>query len=291
MHLEQARQHASRLTGTNADSGHGHVTLVKLAMGRLRELLEKPVLDEEDITAAAKQVEQALSDGLQQFRNDEYLLAAEADFSRLLNDQERAKRALRRAVAKNPASTFIAKALSRVQESERDYVGARKTLNDALRVLPGDKWLNGALARLLERHFPDECRESEACWRRSFTEGDTNYTSQFWFARRLYVNRKVDEAMEKFARLKLARVPFETKVAIAGRIRENGTVKRFNGAISRLESDYAWVTPDGQQRAIYLHCSQVDPNVWQSYRQGDALTFCIGFNYMGPVVTFRGVNS
>src|SRR5260221_8905394 len=69
LHLEQARQHATRLTGTNADSGHGYVTLVKLAMGRLREVLEKPVVDDEDVTAAAKQVEEALSDGLQQFRN------------------------------------------------------------------------------------------------------------------------------------------------------------------------------------------------------------------------------
>lgn len=291
MHLEQARQHASRLTGANADSGHGHVTLVKLAMGRLRELLEKPAVDEEDVTAAVKQVEQALSDGLQQFRNDEYLLAAEADFSRLLNDQERAKTALAKAIAKNPASTFVAKALSRVQESERDYVGARKTLNDALRVLPGDKWLNGALARLLERHFPDEGRESEACWRRSFTDGDTNYTSQFWFARRLYVNGKVDEATEKFARLKLARVPFETKVGISGRLRENGVVKKFDGVISRLESDHAWVTPYGQQRAIYFHWSQVDPKIWHAFRQGDALKFGIGFNYMGPAVTFHGIVS
>lgn len=291
LHLDKAHQYASRLTGANADSAHGHVTLVKLTMGRLRELLLRPAIDDEDVTTAARQVEQALSDGLQQFRNDEYLLAAEAEFSNLLNDQERAKKALAVAIAKNPASAFVAKALSRVQVAERDYAGARKTLSGALRVLPGDKLLNGALARLLERHFPDEGSEAEACWRRSFTDGDTNYTSQFWFARRLYVNGKVDDAMERFARLKLARVPFETKVAIAGRIRENGAVKSFDGVISRLESDYAWVTPYGQQRAIYLHCSQLDPKAWESYRQGDALQFCIGFNYMGPAATFRSVSS
>jgi hypothetical protein len=51
------------------------------------------------------------------------------------------------------------------------------------------------------------------------------------------------------------------------------------------------VTPYGQQRAIYLHCSQVDPKTWQNYRQGDALKFGIGFNYMGPAVTFRGMSS
>lgn len=289
MHLEQARQHASRLTSSNAVTGHGHVTLVKLAMGRLRELLEKPTVDEDDVTAATKQVEQALSDGLQQFRNDEYLLSAEADFSTLLNNQERAKKALIKAVANNPSSTFIAKALSRVQESEGDHAGARTTLNNALRVQPGEKWLNGALARLIERHFSNEGPEAEACWRRSFTEGDTNYSSQFWFARRLYLNGKIEDAVEKFARLKLARVPFETKVAISGRIRENGHVKKFDGVITRLESDYAWVTPYRQQRSVYLHCSQVDTKIWQNYKQGDTLNFGIGFNYMGPAITFQGV--
>jgi len=289
MHLEQARQHAARLTGSSADSGHGHVTLVKLAMGRLRELLEKAEADDEDVTSATKQVEQALSDGLQQFRNDEYLLAAEAEFSQLLNDKERAKKALTKAIAKNPASSFVAKALSRVQESDHDYAGARTTLGNALRVLPGDKLLNGALARLLDRHFPDEGREAEVCWRRSFTDGDTNYTSQFWFARRLYLNGKIDDATEKFARLKLARVPFETKVAIAGRIRENGVIKRYDGTISRLESDQAWVTPYGQQRAIYFHSSQVEPGMWPTFGRGDTIRFSIGFNYMGPAATLRGV--
>lgn len=290
-HLELARQHASRLTGANADSGHGYVTLVKLAMAHLRELLDKPAVDEEDVAAAAKQVEQSLDAGLQQFRNDEYLLAAEAEFSNLLNNQERAKGALVKAITKNPASSFIAKALSRVQESEHDYPAARKTLNNALRILPGDKSLNGALARLLERHFPDEGHEAEVCWRRSFTDGDTNYTSQFWFARRLYINGKGDEAIAKFARLKLARVPFETKVSIAGLIRENGAIKIFDGSISRLESDYAWVLPYGQQHTIYFHCSQVDPQTWQSYRRGDALKFGIGFTYLGPAVTLHGINS
>lgn len=291
IHLEQAFQQASQLTGSNADSAHGHVTLVKLALARLRELLDNAEADEGDVTAATKQVEQALSEGLQQFRNDEYLLAAEAEFSRLLNDTERAKKALIKAISKNPASTFIAKALSRVHEAEGDYRSARQTLRGPLRILPGDKFLNGALARVIERYFPDEGSEAEACWRRSFTVGDTNYAAQFWFARRLYLNGKDEEAMEQFSSLKFARVSFEAKVAIAGRIRENGGIKTFNGIITRIESDHAWVTPYGQQRPIYFHCSQVAPMMWQDYRSGNELTFSIGFNYLGPTVTLRGVNT
>lgn len=285
VHLDQARLHATKLVGTNADSSHGHSTLVKLALGDLRAKLEEPSSTDEEVTAAAKAVEQALSDGLQQFRGDEHLLTAEAEFSALLNDQSRAMKALEKAIAKNPASPFVAKALSRLHETRGDFAAARKTLETALRVLAGDKSLNGALARLLDRHFPAEGSKVEACWRRSFTEGDTNYTSQFWFARRLYLNNKVEEALAKFAKLKLVRVPRDVKVKISGRIRENGVVKHFEGAIAKREADYAWVTPYGQVRAVYLHCSEVKPDIWQNLRRADAIKFTIGFNYMGPAAS------
>ena len=282
LHLDQARHHASKLTGANADSSHGHGTLVKLALGKLREVLEKATSTDEEVTSAAKAVEKVLSDGLQQFRSDEHLLTAEAEFSALLKDQARAIKALGKAIAKNPASPFVAKALSRLYETRGEFVTARKTLEDALRVLPGDKSLNGAVARLIDRYFPNESSEAEACWRRSFTEGDTNYTSQFWFARRLYLNNKVDEAMNNFARLKLARLPRHIKVKVSGRIREDGAIKQFDGVIARLEDDYAWVTPYGQQRSIYLSCSEVDTEAWQNLRNENAIRFSIGFNYMGP---------
>lgn len=288
LHIEQARQYATKLTGANADSSHGYGTLVKVELGRFREVLESPLTADEEVTAAAKAVEQALSEGFQKFRNDEHLLTAEAEFSRLLLDEDRAVKALGRAIAKNAASPFVARSLSRLYKSQGNFEAARKTLQDALKVLPGDKWLNAALARLLDRHFPNEGNEAEACWRRSFTEGDTNYTSQFWFARRLYLNGKIDEALEKFSRLKLARVPRDIKVSVSGRIRENGCVKKFEGIIARLEDDYAWVTPYGQQRSIYFSCAGVDAGTWQGYRRGDTLIFGIGFNYMGPAATMRG---
>lgn len=289
LHLDQARQHATTLTGSNAGSSHGYGTLVKLALGRFREVIERQTTTDEDVTAAARAVEQSLSDGLQRFRSDEHLLTAEAEFSALLHDQERAIKALSKAIAKNAASPFVAKSLSRLYEAKGNFEAARKTLQDALRVLAGDKWLNGALARLLDDKFPNEGEEAEACWRRSFTEGDTNYTSQFWFARRLYLNGKVEEALENFSQLKLARVPRDIKVRISGRIRENGRAKQFEGVIAHLEDDYAWITPYGQQRSIYFHCSEVDSGTWQNYRRGNTFRFVIGFNYMGPAATMRGV--
>lgn len=289
VHLEQARQHASKLTGSNAVSGHGHGTLVRLTIGKLREVLALPAANDEDVTAATKSVEQALSAGLQQFRSDEHLLALESEYAGMLQDGERAIKALTKAVAKNAASAFVAKALSRLYEAQTNYEAARKTLEDALRVIPGEKALNGALARLLDRYFRTEGREAEACWRRSFTEGDTNYTSQFWFARRLYLNEKVDESLVKFAKLKLVHLPRALKVKISGRIRdEAGSLKIFKGVILRLEVDYALLTPFGQQRQVMLHCSEVAEDRWKMLRRNDAVDITIGFNYLGPAAKLVG---
>jgi len=289
VHLEQARQHASKLTGSNAVSGHGHGTLVRLTIGKLREVLALPAANDEDVTAATKSVEQALSAGLQQFRSDEHLLALESEYAGMLQDGERAIKALTKAVAKNAASAFVAKALSRLYEAQTNYEAARKTLEDALRVIPGEKALNGALARLLDRYFRTEGREAEACWRRSFTEGDTNYTSQFWFARRLYLNEKVDESLVKFAKLKLVHLPRALKVKISGRVRdEAGSLKIFKSVISRLEVDYALLTPFGQQRQVMLHCSEVAEDRWKMLRRNDAVDITIGFNYLGPAAKLVG---
>lgn len=287
LHLEQARQYAVSLTGANSDSGHGYVTLVKLAMDRLRDALQKGNLDDEDVTALTKEVEQVLTSGLQKFGNDEYLLAAEADFSHLLNNDERATKALTKAIVKNPSSAFVARSLARLLEAKGDVGEARRVLDGALRVAPGDKALNASLAGLLERSFPAETSTAEKCWRRSFTEGDTNYSSQFKYARRLYLNDKAEDSLVVFSRLKLARVPFDEKVAISGHIRDNGKLRMFEGTVTHMEADHAWITPFGQQRTIYLHYSNVDGPKWLSLRRGDAVSFHIGFNFMGPAATMK----
>lgn len=219
------------------------------------------------------------------------LLASEAEFSQLLNNENRAQKALEKALQTNPASPFIAKSLIRLLENKGDPDRARQALSRALEILPGDKGLNAALARLLDRHYPSEFTEAEACWRRSFTMGDTNYSSQFYFARRLYLNGKVEDAYAIFSLLKLARASRDVKTKITGWIKEDASTKRFSGVVSRLEEDYAWVTPRGQSRAIFFHRSEVDSITWSQLKTGSAVTFAIGFNYMGPAASVRQLGS
>lgn len=284
-HIEQASDFARMLTNSSADSSHGHSTLVKLAMEKFRETLESGTGSDEDLASQAKAVENALGDGLQRFRSDEFLLTAEAEFAQLLNNNARALKSLQKAFDVNPASAFVSRSLSRVYETIGELGKARETLTKSRNMLPGDKGLNAGLGRLLDRYFPDEAKEAEACWRRSFTSGDTNYAFQFSYARRLYLNGKKDEAFAVFSLLKVARVHHDVRVKIAGWLREGGKIKRHTGVIQRIEDNYAWVVPTGQSKGVYLHRSYVEAEQWDRLRSGDAIEFALGFNYMGPAAS------
>jgi len=110
----------------------------------------------------------------------------------------------------------------------------------------------------LDLRFPDEVDESEQFWRRSFTSGDTNYWSQFNYARRLYLNGRRDEASRIFQELKAARIPRDIRTRLTGWAMEDGKVKVHTGEVHRKLDDFAWVTPLGQTRSIYLARAEVE---------------------------------
>lgn len=286
-HLTQAKSYASTLTGANAISSHGYSTLIRLQLESFKTLLKQGEASDQELAAAAKLVEQELSNGLQQFRTDEFILASEAEFSQLLNNENRAFKALQTAYNNNPASPFVAKTFSRLLEERGEYDEARTVLTKTSQLIPHEKSINGALAKLLDNHFPSDSGESEKCWSRSFTMGDTNYTSQFYFARRLYLNEKFDEATNVFGKLKIARVSRDIKTHIDGWVIENGTKKTFSGIVSRLEDDFALLTIRGQSRTIFLPRSEVRSDNWDSIRTGNTVQFYLGFNYIGPVASIK----
>lgn len=288
---DQAKTYAQRLTGPAAHSAHGYCTLVRIELEKLKALLAAPNSNDDDVVATTKALQQPLQDGLQQFRNDPHLLTLEAEFHVLLSHADKAEAALQRANKANAGNLFVALALGRLLEGKRDHPAAREVLKNALRILPAERRLNASMARLIQAHFPAEMQEAEACWRRSFTAGDTNYASQFWYARALYVNGKENDAAQVFGILKTARVARAAKLEIAGWLGEGGKFEAIEGSIARIEESHAWVTPFGKTKSVYLHRGEVLESEWSKLRQGDSIRFAMGFNYMGPAASLNALAS
>ena len=191
-------------------------------------------------------------------------------------------KALERAFAINPMSPFVARGLSRLYESVGNIEKARNVLEKCLEGLPGDKSVNGALARLFTKNTPNEGQRAEYYWRRSFTEGDSNYTSQFWYARQLYLNGKKDEAKLVFDKLHNARVSPDVRQKIRGPILgDDGTPATKQGRIERLEANYAFLSQEVGGDWIFLHRTNVAAKKWEALQKGKRIRYCIGFTYQG----------
>jgi SIR2-like domain len=290
-YVEQAKSHALRLTGSSASSAHGYSTLARIELQKLRSLLKEPGASDDELINATKNVQTPLQEGLQLFRTDPHLLQIEADFQLELRNEQKAEAALRRANATNKGNMHVALALSRLIEDKGKAGEAREVLKDALNLLKDQPKLNSAMGRLLERHFPAESLEAELHWKRSFTAGDTNFRSQFRYARSLYLNGKDDESSRVFQSLKTARVARDVKQQISGWVREGPQLREFKGSVAQVNDANAWLAPFGRSKQVYLHRSEVPESQWSSLRRGDLLYFALGFNYMGPAASVKALGS
>jgi tetratricopeptide (TPR) repeat protein len=254
-----------------------------VALERLQDQLAQNPDDLISVSRLVKQVEQRLGEGLQRFPGDSYLADAEMRLAKVIGQDQRAIRALERALAANVGNTFVAKALARLYEEQGDVPKARTVLEKCLDLARADKTVNGSLARLLTKYFPNEGQLAEQYWRRSFTEGDANFHNQFWYARQLYVNGQTAVARALFKRLGAMPGAPEAKLEIKGLlIDEEGRPKRFFGNVQRLESTYAWLSRDGEAGGIFLHRSGTEAGFWDSLTSVSRVSYELGFNQKGP---------
>ena len=281
-HLTTAKQLARSLTSKDVDSSYGFHTLCKIGLEELQELLTSEPESDEAVGETIKSLEKDLETGLLRFPDDEYLLEAEAKLATMVQDDVRAMKSLQQAFRGNPTSPFIAKGLARLYELMGDPSAARLTLETCLDHRPGEKGLNAALGRVIGGHCPDEGMRAEYHWRRSFTDGDANYSSQFWYARQLYINGSRDDAVDIFRRLRSAQVSPDVRNRLRGAINDrDGNPTRFRGRVERLEATYALVSQLERQDWALLHRKRVKREVWNKLALHTALTFRIGFNYGG----------
>jgi hypothetical protein len=200
----QAETRAAELARGDHSSYPLH-TLAKAAIAAVRDNLEKTEgiddeLSQEALSQAIKRAEDVLRSGLQRFPNDAHLLNEEASLSEILQNADRALRALERAFNTNPRSELIARRLGRVLRAKGRLQDAIGVLRGALDHNSGSQALNYDLAQSLREQSPDaDTAQGDALvyhFSRSFAPGDKNYEAQFWYARQLFLAGKGEEAQK-----------------------------------------------------------------------------------------------
>jgi tetratricopeptide (TPR) repeat protein len=263
-----------------------------VAIAAVRDSLEKTEdkddeLSQEALSQAIKRAEDVLRSGLQRFPNDAHLLNEEASLSEILQNADRALRALQRAFDTNPRSELIGRRLGRVLRAKGGVQDAIVVLRRALDHNPGSQVLNYDLAQSIREQFPDaDTVQGEALiyhFSRSFSPGDRNYEAQFWYARQLVLAGKGEEAQKFFLKLRQLQLPFTQKRSPRGIVmHQDRTPVVFYGQIYSRKPSFGFIRADQNGLEIYFY---MNPNheIADTLKVNQRVTYHLGFTLFGPL--------
>jgi cold shock CspA family protein len=228
------------------------------------------------------QVEKLIESAKQAFPDDSMILAEESKFFEYINNHPKALNALEQAFFNNKGNPYIAVRLARLYENENRSEDAIRVLTECVDTKPGDRYANFNLATLLMKYNPEKKADIKIFLRRAFTDGDKNYLAQFWFARTLYIEDPRGDAKKYFSALNDIRMDPNEKNEVRGIVMENRISVKFTGSILKKELSLGFISRDGYRDQIFAHQNDTEEHVWEELREGNRVTFELGFSYRGP---------
>lgn len=279
-YLENAEELCRIIIKKNRDKSYGYHTLLKIALLRFEDEIKGN--SETSVEKGMKDFENILSKAKQSFPGHEFILELEARFNEILDDEPKAIKVLKAAFEANKASPYIAIRYAKLLEKNDEVGDAISALTAALELNPNDRDLNFHLATLLRFENPTNYKSFIYLYRRSFTQGDTRYEAQFWYARSLYLDGEYVKAQNVFEDLSVARMPPYVKNKARGVVNSTLDKIKYHGEIVKQEASYAFVRRNKFGDEIFFHRKSSIKN-WNDFKIGTPIEFSLDFNYKGPI--------
>jgi tetratricopeptide (TPR) repeat protein len=264
---------------------YASVTSLKLWVDEVRDLLIDPSSTDREIDETVRGAERAFESARQTYPGDKFVLAADSELAKLLNDSERSYEALKKARASNPRDPFLASRLAGMSIERNDPDTAQKYIEEALESNSGDRRLNFLLAELLRTKKETSAEDLAYYYRKSFVKWDKNYQSHFWYARFAFESNdavKVQESKEIFSRLREIPISYEDRVRVRDAIGGLSEPNEFSGTINRVEASHGFIIVDGRGDRVFFHETDMVEVIWTNLRFGMRVRFAIGFSFRGP---------
>ena len=241
-------------------------------------------------TDLLKKTEKMLSEGMQKHPDDTYLRDLEAKLAEFLNDSPRALAALESSFKISPESGFIAVRLSRALKRRGDVQKAKEVLEESIGKNSTNRLTKYLLARtLMEEDEVGNEEKIRSYLRSSFTDGDSNYKAQFWYARQESLFGDADKGKKIFDSLQKANLSPDTKNKIRGVVlNRNKAPIGFRGTVVSTRESYCFVKLEDNQTNVFVHYSNfVDEYAWGQVKIRDNIILNMGFNFKGAA----GINA
>lgn len=273
-------------------SPHGLVVYCEVLLDQVKARLDDNLipstskLSDEATTRKLGELERNLSEGLQRWPNDSYLVGLRAALYEALSKHPQALRMLRGAFERAPANEYVALRLSRQlidNNKPEDTEEATRILRHSVQLNGGSKSLNYQLARLLMREDEEKNSvEISKCLRRSYTDGDTHFEAQFWAARHEFLHGDRAKSLAMYARFNEVPVPYVDAGERRGEVRaKDGSIVWYEGPVRTLKGDFGFVESPQLGARLFLHRTEFGGS-WSQLHIGDRVRFKTGFSFRGP---------
>lgn len=255
-------------------------TRAKVAIDELRDELTKgdstTGKHSGALVEAVKQAELAIQRGRQSFPNDAQILSVEADLRDLLDKGQEAMTALEKAFRSNPRQDWLAVRLAKRYIEAGDFEGAARVLTTCLQSNPSSKLAHLEYGRLLQRTGGASADVLDHL-RRSFTQGDTSYEGQFWYARELFLQGRFDDAKKLFSTIHERAPGVFRQRSSEPSLDGSKKAANYDGRINRLEEGYAFVRIAHFPDDVFASRAESDIKSWEALRSGEAVTCELAF--------------
>ena len=180
---------------------------------------------------------------------------------------------------------YIAIRLAAVYEQGESTEKAKGVLLSALERKRHDQRLNFAHAELLRKEQKSSAEDLAYYYKRAFVPNDSNYQSQFWYARYAFElpnPEKQREADRIFTYLRNARIPFRIKNEVRDTYSRNNKPIEIHGKIVSKKPGFCFIEDETTGKQYFCPAENVLEDLYAATRVHDRVKFKLGFCYAGP---------
>lgn len=274
------------------DSSYSFSALLNILLDELRERFDKiehlaGEIDARDrvVEELCAELEDILYRGTQENPGDGVLLSIEAKYAALIGESPRAERLIETAFNKNPDSTYTAISLAKLKEKNNDFEGAFRVLSESLDRNPASKQLHLNIAKLCIHHKEKKyIKFIDSHLRSAFSDGDSNYEAQYWYARQNYLYGDKSRAKKIYLFMQRANISPKSKNIKRGTVcNSDGTPVNYCGTVVNREDNFCFVTCAEIGENVYIHYSDFDNVEWDHVTHDCKITYQLSFSLRSAV--------
>ncbi len=218
----------------------------------------------------------------QDFPNQAEFPTVEGQFWQALGEDEKASRALGKAIKVKPKNSGAFARLSRIQRASGSESEAEKTLNSALERFSSDKGIH-LQAALLKIETGGDPSDIIYHFRSSFSAGDHNFEARYLFAEYLFFNGQAAESKRLFEEIDAKAPDHFRKTAPSSGDPITERLSEYAGTIADKKDRFFFIRFGGYPSSVFAHMSALVDLSFDEVEVGTPVHFHLRFNRRGPV--------